>query len=67
MTGKPANQCVVAHDVVVQERCHRVQSDQNIAQCRPDLGSPLGEAALAADLAEPRRRLLQSPSLWLHV
>ena len=67
MTGKHASQCVVAHDVLVQERCHGVQSDQNIAQCRPDWGSRLDEAALAVDLAEPCRRLLQSPSLWLHV
>ena len=43
MTGKHANRCVVAHDVVVQKHRHRVQSDQNIAQCRPDLGSRLVE------------------------
>ena len=43
MTGKHANQCVGAHDVVVQKHRRRVQSDQNIAQCRPDLGSRLVE------------------------
>ena len=37
MTGEHANQGGVTHDVVMQQRRHRMQSDQDVAQCRQRL------------------------------